>query len=539
MSRASKARRAIHVAILAILVPSTALARAPGDGEPPALPAEATPDDLAAKAIRQFEKYYRNQNEHVRRAAVNGLVACNHEDAIEPLLRAVRDPAEAVRREAVDALAHKTEKWAVQEMVRELRRNRDDRVRLAILEALHTSRPPAALATTLSVARSAPLEVRIAAAELLAVLPSPDSQAVDQLVDLLDDDEPLLRLACVDSLGRRRAEGAGAIGPIADLLEDDPDWRVRAGCIDALVEIRARASIPPILDAMERETGRLADDCHQALVALTGNEFPGDPERWRSWWSRAGETFRVPTVEEIEAKRRRQARALLDYAPRKHDYRHFGIPTRSRRVLFLVDVSTSMADRVVLVTNDEARLARFRERYGDHDTKIELAREEMINTVATLAPCVRFNIVAYHTDLIRWNQRLTAASTANKHSAVKWLSRLTPSYVRSLAVQGPKGGRTNTYEALNEAFGLARRATTRTPRMKDHVVEADTVFFLTDGMPTTGTITDPGELLRYFDDWHRRSRIVFHTITFGHENEMLLRPISERSGGVYLVVNLD
>jgi hypothetical protein len=53
-------------------------------------------------------------------------------------------------------------------------------------------------------------------------------------------------------------------------------------------------------------------------------------------------------------------------------------------------------------------------------------------------------------------------------------------------------------------------------------------------MPTAGRLTDPGELLRYFNVINRRTKIVFHTIAFGHANSSLMKPIADVSGGIYV-----
>ena len=495
-------------------------------------------DDVGAK-IREFEKYYGDRNEHVRKAAVYDLSLLDDPAAVDPMLKALGDSSEIVKEEATRGLARFRSEEALDLLVRRLEKDRPaPETAGAILESFKTTRPGSAYDAVLALAEKGPFETKVVATELIGVYPSREGRSEALLEKLASDRETLVRLAAIDSMGKI---GAATLSSVAlERLERDPEWRVRAAAIETLRRLRTKDAVAPLIAALEREDGRLRDDCQAALVDLSGDAVAADtPEKWREWWNRVGDTFTVPSLEEVAARKKKQADAMKVYAPpsRKGYAPFVGIETRSKRILFVIDVSTSMSERLVLSSKDPARLAAFRERFGDYDTKIELAREELIETVAALEPHVRFNIATLHSVVDPWKDDLVPATAGSKSAAIKFLADLTPEKITAIGTSARDTGRTSTFDALNFAFGLTK---TPSPRpSKSHKVESDTVFFLSDGMPTAGRIQDPGEIVRYFRTINARARIVFHTITFGHGNESLMRPIAELSGGQYLVISLD
>lgn len=494
-----------------------------------------------ASALREFERYYSDKNEHVRKAAVMDLSSLDHAAAVEPLLRALGDDSLVVREEAERALEKIRSNGALDLLVERVKKPKSPEQAVSILESFRVTRPESAYEPVLAAAEgAASFDLKLAAVDLLPLLASREGRSEAALGRLLDDKEPLVRLAAIDGLGKLRAESLApaCLEKLAPRIESD--WRVRAAAVAALRRLRVKDAIPALIDALEREDGRLRDDCQQALVDLTGDAVPADDAaEWREWWGRAGADFKVPTLAEVEERRKKQKAAMSPYAPpAKKGYAPFvGIETRSKRILFIIDVSSSMSERLVLSTKDPARLAAFIERYGRHDTKIELAREELIETIAALEPHVKFNIATFHSTVETWKPELVAATGGNKSAAIKFLADMTPEKIDAAATATRNSGRTNTFDALNVAFNLAKSPNQKPT--KNHKVESDTVFFLSDGMATAGRIQDPGELIRYFTTINARAKIVFHTIAFGHGNESLMQPIAETSGGQYVVIALE
>ena len=495
---------------------------------------EKVSKDQAEAAIKSFKKLFKSENEHVRRAGIDDIGACNHPDCLPYILRGMKDKSSVVRAGVVPALEKHTTKKGWNDLVRELNRNKNLDVQLAILSSFKKTKPKVAYDTILKLLEGKKFELKFAAAEVIAEMAS-DGRVERVLMGMVDDKNAQIRLIAIEALVRLRHEDVVDIC-LTKMVEDD-EWQVKATCIAALRQFRKKRSIVPLIDAMEREEGRLADDAHAALVDISGYDYSAKVETWRRWWKRVGERFEPPTQADkaAAAKRLKEARSKYDRADKTYTPYH-GINTKSRRMLFVLDTSFSMIEKIALKTKDQRRLDEFRERYGDVETKIDLCRNELINTIASLGKHVKFNIILFDTDARPWKKKLVAATGGNKNSAYKFLDKIRPDYVTRRTEKENKG-QTNTFAALNLALGLKDE-----PQMKPsktHTVESDTVFFMSDGMPTAGRIKQPDELLRYFMTVNKRAKIVFHTLTFGHGNVQLLKPMAERSGGEYVVIGIE
>ena len=485
-------------------------------------------------AVKEFQRFYSDENKHLRKAAVDDLGACNHPEVIPFLLKALKDKEVIVRRAVEPALAKQVSPEALALLTRTLKKTRDEELQLAILGAFKQSRPKVALDTVLKIAREGSFATRVVAAELLPLLPQDGGRAGDLLLELTRDREPQIRLIAIDGLMALKHKKA--LDQVIEIMDQDKDWRVKASAIAACASFREKRCIEPLLNVLENGKGRLKEDAHRALLNLTGLRYSNNPKTWRSWWKRARSYFKVPTEEEIQKKRAQIRKAMAAYGAEDKSPPFLGIKTKSQRILFILDVSGSMRDLVVPKGSDPEKLKRFRELYGPGETKIDLSRNQLINTIARLGKHVKFNILLFDSEIRPWKKKLVSASGGNKNMAFKFLGRLTPESIERRVAKDDKGG-TNTFAALNWAFGLTKKPQKKPT--KNHKVESDTVFFLTDGLPSAGRLIDVNELLRYFRVVNRRAKIVFHTITFGTGNESFLRPMAESSGGRFVAVALD
>ena len=138
--------------------------------------------------------------------------------------------------------------------------------------------------------------------------------------------------------------------------------------------------------------------------------------------------------------------------------RYYGFPVRSHRVVFVLDVSRSM---------------------GWND-RLDTAKDELEKTIKELPAATMFSIVAYADKIYAWKDRLTPAKPANVRNALNWI-RARKAMERDWHRFGDHGG-TNSHGALVRAFQFE---------------DVDTIFFLTDGHPTTGQIVDPELILAH------------------------------------------
>ncbi|MDZ7816207.1 MAG: hypothetical protein U5N86_09495 [Planctomycetota bacterium] len=64
----------------------------------------------------------------------------------------------------------------------------------------------------------------------------------------------------------------------------------------------------------------------------------------------------------------------------------------------------------------------------------------------------------------------------------------------------------------------------------------DTMFLLSDGMPTVGAILDPAKLISMVTRLNRTRQVVINTIGVGSEAAPLLKPLAEKNSGKYILI---
>ena len=67
-----------------------------------------------------------------------------------------------------------------------------------------------------------------------------------------------------------------------------------------------------------------------------------------------------------------------------------------------------------------------------------------------------------------------------------------------------------------------------------YAVEIDTVFFLSDGMPTVGTWIDVEDILREVRDGNALRKVAIHTIAIGKFDKVFMKRLAEENGGVFV-----
>jgi HEAT repeat protein/VWA domain-containing protein len=512
-------------ALLTLLLASTSLF---------AQAAEATRAE-ADQAISDFNKFYKNPNENVRMAAVEDIGDTNHPDVVPLLLQAMKDKSPKVRNAVAPALKKQTTKGALFALTREIGRTRDLETKLMLLETFKVTKPTVAYPKVLEFAKGRTFELKLAAAELLGIMPSEKKKSERALMKLVEDKEAQIRVVAIDALAKLKHPEL--LDLCLDKMKTDKDWRVQSTAVAAIPRLRAKRSVVPLIEYMPEAKGRIADDVYAALIELTGEDYPPKPDRWMKWWKRLPPTWEPPSEAELDKRRAKLQKSMQAYGGGDESGTPYhGIKTRSQRMVFVIDVSYSMVQKAVLKGLSDSELKEHKERYADgkggyYERKIDIAREELINVVATLKPHVSFNIIMFNSKVKKWKPRLVKASGRN--AAIKFLSKFDKDWVEAQTLSA-NSGQTNTFAALNAVFGL-KDEPQRKPT-KNHKVDGDTVFFMTDGLPEVGEITDTDLLLDYFFELNGRAKIVFHVITFGDSNESFLRPIASSSGGQYVQI---
>lgn len=382
-------------------------------------------------------------------------------------------------------------------------------------------------------------EVRLWSATALGQLG--DVDALPGLAALATGDAAVLvRVAAVDALGALGKGHEAVAGPaLAAALADETLEVQTAACL-AVRTVRVKEAIGPLVHLLEEGQGRVLEYVYPSLVAITDMQFRDDPPSWRRWWDQAAESFVVPSDEELAKRKAARAEAAAQYRPAAKEATFMGVDTPSRSIVFVIDVSGSMEEEV---TEKDA----FRERGFTRFSKLDIVKEELVRTIQGLGPEVRFNVIAFATQVYPWRAKMVPANPLNLRSAgdfVKGLQPIGGQLAAARASAGLKGsagadqGRTNTYAGLLAGLGIDVKdnqvSTPVTGNDTQVHSEVDTLFFLSDGRPTVGELAEPDDIVDKVTELNRFRRVTIHAIAIGGFEKDFLFELAKRNGGVFV-----
>lgn len=310
----------------------------------------------------------------------------------------------------------------------------------------------------------------------------------------LADGEPVIRVAALDAaaLAVKRLDGADRDDMLASVRNRlvDTDPYVRDRCIQILAANPARESIPALIDAMAAEHDalqggsgrrRLVSRCGEALAAVTGISLDANaPGDWREWWRTHEESYQLG--QRPDGRARTQA----------EQNQYFTIPIRSDRVIFAVDISSSMEEVYGSIGGSyKKELFAVPPPNPKRYTKLDRVKNELVRAIRGLQDSDRFQIITFANGTTVAFDGLVPATREHRRTAEKFILQL------------KAGGET----ALQPALEIALGGTT----------DADTLFLLTDGEPTCGAIVDPAQILARVARANRIRRTEIHTIFVGAE----------------------
>lgn len=358
------------------------------------------------------------------------------------------------------------------------------------------SKPVAAVAAGL---RSSDWRYRLRCAELLARMTSTEARAAFQKAIEGEADPMIL----AELIRIRAASGGGDLLGLLKARLSDERWPIRAAVVRELGKIPKKEVIDLLVAQLEKEEGRLRDDITAALRALTGQRFQPEPEPWKVWWGKMRDKWapRRPG-EELKAGEDAAAQAAGNVY-------FYGIRTSSKRLVFCIDFSGSMA--FPLDGKD-----------GKGEPRIETARRELFRAFTALPEDAMFNVVVYSVGVTKWKRGMQPATLHNKQAARKFVER-----------QQPAGG-TNIFDALMESLDVAASGKHK-KRPRNAVPEADTILFLTDGMPTAGRVVDPHQIITEITKRNELLGVTIHTVGVSKEqNAAFLLNLAKKNGGRYV-----
>jgi len=477
-----------------------------------------TPQEL--ETLKAFQDFKRDPNPVVRAAATEDLGAIDSAVMVEAILTAANDTDPRVTEAAGKALGRMTSDESLEAMLAGLSAGNSKAKLAAVLGFANlTRRYPAAAKPIAGMLSGSGDEMRRAVVRALFNLKDPST--VDVLVRILDDKEEAIAVLAAEALGEMKAAGANPA-----LLEriNASDWALQKAAIEALGKIRAKESIGPLIEMFQKEQGLVDEVLHTTLVEITGQDFLYNRESWKKWWDKYGTGFVVPTDLQIADMKKKAENALKGYYnPNKRKYHT--IETLSRKMVFVIDISGSMRDSIVIPPYAPQEV---QDEFPDR-CKMEIAKKALIDLLATIDGSVYFNIITFAGDVKPWQDGLVSGSM--RTAAIKYVAKLK-------AMEPPRGGgssgeelKTDSWAALMAAFGLQNE---EVPNWKSRS-QADTIFFVTDGVPTKGKVTDVPKLINEITEMNRGKGVIIHVITFDKEEGKKLAPLAERNGGQCVV----
>jgi len=340
--------------------------------------------------------------------------------------------------------------------------------------------------------KSSDKDVRRAAIDAVARIRVGDKAWVEELIALSKSDDPEVRNLALTQLGLTTDQTH--LERIVAALEDT-NWSTRLAALEALEKMRTKESVSAIVNRMGKEEGRLLSEFAQALWRLTGQPFQEDAKSWAHWWGNSKDSFQLLSdVDLVQVRSGEEEYRLRQTTRVKSEF--FGIKIVSRRVIFIVDVSGSMEEKLA---ND------YKGKPGW--TRMEVARAELKKSLESLDPVAFFNIMLFSSGVERWTDgALVPCDDKHRAEALAYVDKIMA------------GGGTNLYDSLKDAFADP---------------EVDTIFVMSDGEPSMGEVVEPLVIREHVGTWNENRRIVINTIAVGGQFS-ILEWLAEDSGGTHV-----
>lgn len=355
-------------------------------------------------------------------------------------------------------------------------------------------------------------------------------------IDANDAKSHLQRLFSGEKDPRVRSAALGAIGDLGEgLWEDwtigrlgDPHWTVRLQAVDIIHYRNLKRAVPHLINALNGATPRLAHAIGDALTEFTDQKIEPYPDVWARWWEDNKEAFDAESESDTKVKKGKR---------NKFDVVHFyGMPIKSDRVLFIIDVSDSMKHKTVN-ENPKAKWKPPPVTTGDappppppppevlSGPKIDVAKHELKKAINALPKGTTFNIIAFCNVAMAWQPKMVTADDKMKAAALKWVRALKPKSV------------TYIDGALRLAFKIAGLINVEASFPE---ITVDTIVVLSDGAPTDNNnrkpkLMDPEIVLGHVKEWNAAKRVKIHCIGVDIQPHIVfLKKLADQNGGTYI-----
>jgi hypothetical protein len=307
------------------------------------------------------------------------------------------------------------------------------------------------------------------------------------------DSEPMVRAMALDSIRKLKADAPEVVAAVVEQLKHE-FWQVKSAAAGALLVLKPRSAVEPLIEALGKVDGRLRQEFREALVAITGVDKHLDPATWKAWLDENRAAFADGSYQP-----RPEERAG---APRAAATTFYGIPVESKNVVFILDRSGSMrAPSEWEIPNDVATgvpMTPGADIKLQGNRKIDVARWQLKRTLAQLPDGIEFNVIFYSHEWTILSEKMQKLSAATRKKAYEFIDGLEPD------------GQTNIYDPLEKGLSFAGGGSSMGYTLAKN--GADTIFFLTDGMPNAGQVPEANAILAKVKELNKNARVKIHAI---------------------------
>ncbi len=319
-------------------------------------------------------------------------------------------------------------------------------------------------------------------------------EVLKMMLDLADSDNPKVVMVAADTLGE--------IGDPKALdkllaLKDQPEFEKLYGfrrCVMlAVMKIQDPRAVEFVIEQLPTLTGQLQFDAVRYLSHVSAQRFASRSEDWATWWEDNCEDFMFASGEPFSpesglSESSHSGSSVWDLEAAEF----FGTYIYAKRMIFVLDISSSMGAPASM------------------GTRLDLAKKELIEAIQPLPEDTYFTILVFDAGVGVWKRSLVRATEKNRELATIWVKRIA------------MGRGTNSYEALIRAFAADGNA--------------EAIFFLSDGKPSKGRITDPAQILREVRLLNFFRRVSIYTFGFVGQGEQFMRNLAATNNGEFKAI---
>ncbi|MBP9891287.1 MAG: hypothetical protein KBG84_05225 [Planctomycetes bacterium] len=370
----------------------------------------------------------------------------------------------------------------------------------------------------------------------------------DCLKAALNHKLPYVRVAAFEALGEAaRSDADSWVCDWLNAFKKDPPEKEAVGVLAALM---AAPKVVNVSAPDQSSRNALMTACvnvmalsghekikyfaSRALAELSGEKGYLNVDFWRQWLKENG-------AGEIKRPEDKQT-----------GVRFFEAEAAGRRIVFCIDISGSMDFPLKNANGGKGPITRGKEGkdgpdYSGCKTRLDLAKTELLWTLARLSDDYLFNIVTYSKGHQLIEKETPGFLKASKDNKLKFSN-----LVRALKADGG----TNIHGGLLDSFRVVEKGMAeQNPAYDAKALEkgADTIFFLTDGHPSwsddsegkpmvmrdgqsfgTGEMVDAANIAKWFVLTNRFRKVVVNTVGIGDHAKELLQELAKSAFGVYI-----